>query len=77
MSTTIRSSPPVAGRSGRTKHEAAVMRTLAWADEAAADHDYAGALDWLAVITAIGCPLSDEHLGKQAAWAVAAREAAS
>lgn len=59
--------------SGITKHEAAVMRTLEWADEAAANHDYVGALQWLAVIEAIGCPLSDEHLGKQTTWALAAR----
>ena len=70
-----KTSPPprtVAERPGITKHEAAVMRTLGWADEAAADQDYTGALHWLAVIEAIGSPLSDEYRGKQATWALAA-----
>lgn len=60
-------------RPGPTRHEAAVMQTLGWADEAAASRDFAGALEWLAVIEAIGTPLSDEHLGKQATWALAVR----
>jgi len=70
--------PPCSGdeRSGPTKHEAAVMQTLGWADDAAANRDFAGALEWLAVIEAIGTPLSDEHLGKQATWALATRRTA-
>ena len=60
-------------RSGPTKHEAAVTQTLGWADEAASNRDFAGALEWLAVIEAIGTPLSDEHLGKQVTWTIAAR----
>lgn len=60
-------------RSGPTKHEAAVSRTLGWADEAASNRDFAGALAWLAVIEAIGSPLSDEHRGKRVTWALAER----
>lgn len=60
---------------GLTRHEAAVRRTLAWADEAAALLDYHGALQWLAAIEAIGDPLPLEYLGKQHAWAIAARQA--
>ncbi len=71
MSTATTKPESALEQSGPTKHEAAVMRTLAWADEAAANHDYAGALEWLAVIEAIGCPISEEHLGKQATWALA------
>ena len=52
------------------------MKTLGWADDAAANRDFAGALEWLAVIEAIGTPLSDEHLGKQATWALATRRTA-
>ncbi len=54
---------------GLTKHQAAVLHTLSWADEAAAGHDYAGALEWLHVIEAIGDPLPEEHQRKRAAWA--------
>ena len=71
-----RENPPpraVDEQPGPTKHEAAVMQTLGWADEAASNRDFAGALEWLAVIEAIGTPLSDEHLGKQATWVLATR----
>jgi hypothetical protein len=54
-----------------TRHEAAVFHTLSWADEAAADHDYAGALAWLDVIEAIGDRLPEEHQYKRATWALA------
>jgi hypothetical protein len=56
---------------GLTKHEAAIFHTLSWADEAAADHDYAGALEWLAVIEATGDRLPEEHQRKRATWALA------
>jgi len=54
-----------------TKHEAAVIQTLAWAEEAADDRDYAGALEWLTAIEAIGDQLSDVQLGKRATWELA------
>ena len=60
-----------AGQLGLTQHEAAMFHTLSWADEAAADHDYAGALAWLDVIEAIGDPLPAEHQRKRASWALA------
>jgi hypothetical protein len=61
-------------RAGVTEHEWAVIHhAFAWADEAAADHDYAGALAWLEVIEAIGCPLPEEQLRKRATWALAQR----
>jgi hypothetical protein len=58
-----------AGQPGLTKHDAAVLHTLSWADEAAVDHDYAGALAWLDVIEAIGDRLPKEHQRKRAIWA--------
>jgi len=39
--------------------------------EAAAEHDYAGALEWLEVIEAIGDRLPEEHERKRATWALA------
>jgi len=77
VSRTMKPSHPVDGRSREqtalTRHEAAVVQSLAWADEAAAARDYAGAGEWLAAIQATGYRLSDEHLGKQVSWARAAR----
>ena len=60
-----------ADQPGLTQHEAAIRHTLSWADEAAADHDYAGALGWLDLIEAIGDRLPEEHRRKQATWALA------
>jgi hypothetical protein len=60
-----------ADQPGLTKHEAAIFHTLSWAEEAAADHDYAGALEWLDVMEAIGDRLPEEHQRKRATWALA------
>jgi hypothetical protein len=60
-----------ADQPGLTKHEAAIFHTLSWADEAAADHDYADALEWLDLIEAIGDRLPEEHQRKRATWALA------
>ena len=62
---------------GLSSHEAAVIQTLRWADDAAAERDYAGALEWLVAIEAIGDQLSEVHLGKRAVWELAARGAAA
>jgi hypothetical protein len=67
-----RALPQVAAdQPGLTQHEEAIFCTLSWADEAAADHDYAGALEWLDVIEAIGDRLPEEHQRKRATWALA------
>ena len=67
-----RALPQVAAdQPGLTQHEAAIFHTLSLADEAAADHDYAGALEWLDVIEAIGDRLPEEHQRKRATWALA------
>lgn len=55
------------------RHRAAVRRTISWADEAAARRDFAGALEWLAVIEAIGDRLSAPQLARRRAWARASR----
>ena len=57
---------------GLTKHEAAVRRSLDWADEAAERLDYAGALRWLAAVEATGDQLSGEYLDKRRGWSLAA-----
>jgi hypothetical protein len=62
---------PAAGQPGFAKHEPAVLHTLSWADDAAAVHDYAGALAWLDVIEAIGDSLPEEHQRRRATWALA------
>ena len=57
-----------------SEHEAAVIHhAFAWADDAAASHDYAGAVAWLEVIEAIGCPLPERQLRKRAIWTLAQR----
>jgi hypothetical protein len=68
-------------RSAGERHRAAVARTLGWADEAAARHDFHDALAWLKTLEAIGETLPDHYLRKQEAWrrrthAKATREAA-
>ncbi len=57
------------------KHHQAVMNTLSWADQSAAGGDYADALAWLDIITAIGDELPDPYPAKQAAWRAAIRAA--
>lgn len=59
-------------------HLAAVANTLSWAEESASRGDYADALAWLDVLTAIREPLPDEYVDKRHVWslALAARHAA-
>ncbi len=44
------------------------MNTLAWADEAAARGDHAGALAWLKTVEAIGDELPELYLSRRAKW---------
>ncbi len=64
---------PRSPRTDVARHRAAVRRTISWADEAAARRDFAGALEWLAVIEAIGDRLSAAQLARRRAWARASR----
>ncbi len=53
------------------KHHRAVMNTLSWADQSAADGDYADAVAWLDTITAIGDPLPTPYAARRASWQAA------
>ena len=55
-------------RCAHERHQAAVARTLRWADEAAARHDFRDALAWLKTLEAIGETLPDHYLHMQEAW---------
>jgi hypothetical protein len=55
------------------QHHQAVLNTLSWADEAAAAGDYADALAWLDVITAIGDGLPSPYPARRASWQAAMR----
>jgi hypothetical protein len=55
------------------RHQAAVARTLGWADEAAGRHDFHDALAWLRTLEAIGEILPDHYLRKQEEWTRRAR----
>jgi hypothetical protein len=63
-------------RSRRGRHDAvgtgadrrSVAKTLGWADDDAAERDYAAALYMLMVVEESGVGLSSEYLHKRAAW---------
>lgn len=52
-----------------TRHEHAVANTLSWADQAAAEGEYARALAWLDALDAIGAPLPEAYEAKRPVWA--------
>jgi hypothetical protein len=58
------------------QHRAAVTRSLNWAEQAAAEGDYPGALSWLATIEAIDGELPPGVDAKRRSWAASARAAA-
>lgn len=62
--------------STRERHHAAVQRSLSWAEEAARDGDYPGALAWLATIEAVQGELPRAFDAKRQAWAARAPAAA-
>lgn len=53
------------------RHRQAVANTLSWADLAAAEGDYRGAIAWLDTITAIGDMLPDPYPARRARWLAA------
>ncbi len=53
------------------RHTVAVMNTLSWADDAAADGDLEGALAWLEAVEAIGDVLPTPYPARRAAWKAA------
>jgi len=58
---------------GEAKHRAAVARTLRWADEAAARHDYNDAVAWAQAVEATGEQLPKAYQAKRRAWLLAMR----
>ena len=58
------------------RHAAAVARTLAWADEAAARGDHGDALAWLDTLLAIGETLPEAYGRKRETWQHRLRTAA-
>ena len=60
------------GDNRQDTHAAAVRRTLGWADDAARAGDHRLALEWLAVIEAIGDPLPEPYQIKRNGWREAA-----
>jgi hypothetical protein len=55
------------------RHRAAVQRSVGWAERAAADGDFAGALAWLATIEAVDGGLPSGVDAQRRAWAAAAQ----
>lgn len=49
-------------------HAAIIARTLRWADEAAARHEYAEALRWIETVAALGDGLPGEYDSKRRRW---------
>lgn len=56
------------------RHAAAVRRSLRWADEAAAQADWANALGWIEAVQACGDELSDDFRAKRDRWQLALDE---
>lgn len=52
-------------------HAAIIARTLAWADQAAARHDYAQAAHWVEAVRGLGHELPDEYEAKHDSWVTA------
>ena len=50
------------------QHSAIIARTLRWADEAAARHDYVEAVRWVETIRGLGEELPNEYKAKLEAW---------
>jgi hypothetical protein len=57
-------------------HRVAVTQSLSWAEQAAAEGDYSGALSWLATIEAIDGELPSGVDAKRRTWAARARATA-
>ena len=50
------------------QHAAIIARTLRWADEAAARHDYVEAVRWVETIRSLGEELPNEYKAKRETW---------
>jgi hypothetical protein len=54
------------------RHATIIARTLRWADEAAARHDYVQAVHWVDTVRGLGDDVADEYKVKREAWLNAA-----
>jgi hypothetical protein len=72
-----RTSPrPLAATSERSeRHETAMRQSAGWAEDAAREGDYAGALAWLATIEAVAGELPRALEARRRAWAALMRPA--
>jgi hypothetical protein len=72
--------PPLASTTERSqRHQAAVRQSVGWAEDAAREGDYAGALAWLATVEAVAGELPRGFEARRRSWAarmVAARPGA-
>lgn len=68
----IRTCPQAAHVRDGERHQAAVARSLGWAQESAARGDYADALAWVEVVEAIGDSVPHEYEVNRWAWLAAA-----
>lgn len=49
-------------------HAAIIARTLGWADEAAARHDYVQAVRWVETVRGLGDEVPGEYEAKREVW---------
>ena len=64
MTRSDRDQPPVF----EAQHAAIIARTLRWADEAAARHDYVEAVRWVETIRRLGDEVPEEYKAKLDSW---------
>lgn len=65
--------PAASRRDGSERHDAAVRQSVVWAEEAASEGDYAGALAWLATVEAVGDELSEALAARRRGWSARLR----
>ena len=58
------------------RHAEIIARTLSWADEAAAGHDYTEALRWAEMVRNLGGALPDDYVVKRRRWLQALEQSA-
>ena len=58
------------------RHAEIIARTLRWADEAAARHDYGEALRWAETVRGLGNALPDDYETKRRRWRQALEQCA-
>jgi hypothetical protein len=62
---------PEASNAFEARHVAIIARTLRWADQAAAKHDYGEALRWVDTVRRCGDSLPDDYEAKRRRWLLA------